>query len=107
MAGCVAGADPVLSKKSSNETLVHAIREAATATEVPRAVSRSMRLEAATRLDPADHSILAMRLEREPASEIARTLRLPLRTARSGPRRPPSGSSRPLSSTATRSSTGW
>ena len=80
VAGVVAGADAIVSKRNTNKTLVDAVRHAATATATPPPVSGRMRVEAAARLDPADHAILAMRLAGEPAREIAHTLRLPVRT---------------------------
>jgi DNA-binding NarL/FixJ family response regulator len=76
VAGLVAGADAVVSKTSSGPALVEAIRHAAASTHAPMPVSREMRVEAAARLDPADHAILAMRLAGEPPAEIADTLGL-------------------------------
>ncbi len=74
VAGVVAGADAVVSKTSSGLVLVEAIRHAAAPAHAPMPVTRQMRVEAAARLDPADHAILAMRLAGEPPAEIADTL---------------------------------
>jgi DNA-binding NarL/FixJ family response regulator len=76
VAAAVAGADAIVSKSSAATTLVEAIRAAARSRVIP-AISRQMTAEAAARLDPADHAILAMRLAGDSTVEIAATLGLP------------------------------
>jgi DNA-binding NarL/FixJ family response regulator len=74
VAAAVAGVDAVVAKSDTERALVEAIREA---NRLP-AVSLSAQRRAAARLDPADHSILAMRLAGSSWAEIAATLRLPI-----------------------------
>ena len=77
-----AGASAVVSKASSTDSLLEAIRTVARAPDLLPPVSLRMRRETAARLDPADRPILVMRLAGYPASEIGETLRLPVRAVR-------------------------
>jgi DNA-binding NarL/FixJ family response regulator len=74
VAAAVAGAGAVVSKSSSNGTLLEAIRAVARSRLVLPAISLRMKAEAAARLDPADHAILAMRLADVEPAQIATTL---------------------------------
>jgi DNA-binding NarL/FixJ family response regulator len=76
VAAAVAGANAVVSKSSSGGELLKAIREVAQDHTLPP-ITRRMSAEAASKLDPKDHAILAMRLAGEPAAEIANTLWIP------------------------------
>jgi DNA-binding NarL/FixJ family response regulator len=72
----------VVSKSSSTETLLDAIRTVAGAPDLRPQISLRMRREAAARLDPADRPILAPRLAGYAPGEIGETLRLPVRAVR-------------------------
>jgi DNA-binding NarL/FixJ family response regulator len=74
VAAAVAGAGAVVSKSSSNGALLEAIRAVARLRNALPAISLRMKAEAAARLDPADHAILAMRLADVPPVQIATTL---------------------------------
>jgi DNA-binding NarL/FixJ family response regulator len=76
VAGVVAGADAVVGKASSTAALVDAVREVARAPRTPPRITGRMRTDAATRLDPADHSILAMRLAGHTLADIGAVLGL-------------------------------
>ena len=76
VAGAVAGADAVVRKSATARELVEAIRAAAEAPDAPAPVSAQMRAEAASRLDPADHAVLAMRLAGDSPAAIGATLGL-------------------------------
>ena len=77
VAATVAGADAVVSKASSAGVLLEAIRDVAHGPRRLPPVSRQMRSEAAARLDPFDHAVLAMRLAGDPPADIGATLGLP------------------------------
>jgi DNA-binding NarL/FixJ family response regulator len=66
----------VVSSTSSGSVLIEAIRHPAASMHAPMPVSREMRIEAAARLDPADHAIFAMRLAGEAPAQIADILGL-------------------------------
>jgi DNA-binding NarL/FixJ family response regulator len=74
VAAAVAGAGAVVSKSSSNAALLEAIRAVARSRLTLPEVSPRMKAEAAARLDPADHAILAMRLADVHPVQIATTL---------------------------------
>jgi DNA-binding NarL/FixJ family response regulator len=78
VAAAVAGVDAVVSKSSSNGALLEAIRAVANPTRRLLPVTPRMKAEAATRLDPSDHAILAMRLAGHTLADIAETLWLPV-----------------------------
>jgi DNA-binding NarL/FixJ family response regulator len=77
VAAAVAGADAIVSKSSDAATLVEAIRTVARTQRTSPAVSPQMKADAAARLDPADHAILAMRVAGDSPIEIAATLGVP------------------------------
>jgi DNA-binding NarL/FixJ family response regulator len=74
VAAAVAGADAIVSESSAAPTLVEAIRAVARNPRTIPQVSAQMKADAAARLDPADHAILAMRVAGESPVEIAATL---------------------------------
>ena len=74
VAATVAGADAIVSKASAAANLVGAIRTVARSQRTIPPISPQMKAEAAARLDPADHAILAMRVAGDPPVEIAATL---------------------------------
>jgi DNA-binding NarL/FixJ family response regulator len=77
VAGAVAGVDATVSKSSAVATLLRSIRQV-TSGRLPAApISSQMKAEAAARLDPADHAILAMRIAGESPVDIAATLGVP------------------------------
>jgi DNA-binding NarL/FixJ family response regulator len=77
VAAAVAGADAIVSKSSAATTLVEAIRAVARNPRTIPAISPQMKADAAARLDPADHAILAMRVAGDSPVEIATTLGIP------------------------------
>jgi DNA-binding NarL/FixJ family response regulator len=77
VAAAVAGADAIVSKSSAAATLVEAIRAVARNPRAIPAISPQMKADAAARLDPADHAILAMRVAGDSPVEIAATLGVP------------------------------
>jgi DNA-binding NarL/FixJ family response regulator len=77
VAAAVAGADAIVSKSSAAATLVEAIRAVARNPRTIPRISPQMKAEAAARLDPADHAILAMRVAGDSPVEIAATLGVP------------------------------
>jgi DNA-binding NarL/FixJ family response regulator len=82
VAAAVAGAGAVVSKSSSTDSLLKAIRTVVSAAHRMPQISLRMRREAAARLDPADRPILAMRLAGYAPREIGETLQLPVRAVR-------------------------
>jgi DNA-binding NarL/FixJ family response regulator len=78
VAAAVAGADAVVGKSSSTLELLEAIRTVARTPHPRPAISAPERAEAAARLDPFDHAILAMRLAGDSPAAIAGTLSLPV-----------------------------
>lgn len=62
VAAAVVGADAVVSKSSTAASLVEAIRAVARNPPTIAPITPQMKAEAAARLDPADHAILAMRV---------------------------------------------
>jgi DNA-binding NarL/FixJ family response regulator len=77
VAAAVAGADAIISKSSDPATLVEAIRTVAGNRRTIPPVTPSMTADAAARLDPAVHAILAMRVAGYSPREIAATLGVP------------------------------
>jgi hypothetical protein len=77
VAAAVAGADAIVSKSSAAATLVEAIRAVARNPRTIPRISPQMKADAAARLDPADHAILAMRVAGDSPVEIAATLGVP------------------------------
>jgi DNA-binding NarL/FixJ family response regulator len=77
VAAAVAGADAIVSKSSAAATLVEAIRAVARNPRTTPPISPQMKADAAARLDPADHAILAMRVAGDSPVEIAATLSIP------------------------------
>ena len=77
VAAAIAGIDAVVAKSDTERALLEAIRPSARAANSPPTVSLRTQRRAAARIDPADHSILAMRLAGTSWTEIAATLRLP------------------------------
>jgi two-component system response regulator DevR len=78
VAAAVAGVDAVVAKSSSSRALLEAIRAVA---DLPRPllpVTPRMKAEAAMRLDPSDHAILAMRVAGHTLADIGDTLWLPV-----------------------------
>jgi DNA-binding NarL/FixJ family response regulator len=75
VAAAVAGA--IVSKSSAAATLVEAIRAVARNPRTIPRISPQMKADAAARLDPADHAILAMRVAGDSPVEIATTLGVP------------------------------
>lgn len=103
-AAAVAGIDPIVTKSATRRELLEAIRDVAhhrARIDVPL-VARS---RAAARLDPADHAILAMRIDGSSWARVASTLGIDdpllarrasaivaaLTTVRGGPARRPAG----------------
>jgi DNA-binding NarL/FixJ family response regulator len=78
VAAAVAGVNTVVSKASSNRALLDAIRAVANPPRSLPAITPPMKAEAATRLDPSDHAILAMRLAGDTLADIGETLWLPV-----------------------------
>jgi DNA-binding NarL/FixJ family response regulator len=78
VAAAVAGVNAVVSKASDNGALLEAIRAVANAPRPLPPTTPQMKAEAATRLDPADHAILAMRLAGHTLADIGETLWLPV-----------------------------
>jgi DNA-binding NarL/FixJ family response regulator len=78
VAAAVAGVDAVVAKSSSNRALLEAIRAVAAEPRPLAPVSPQMRAEAAMRLDPSDHAILAMRVAGHTLADIGDTLWLPV-----------------------------
>jgi DNA-binding NarL/FixJ family response regulator len=78
VAAAVAGVDAVVAKSDTESALLEAIRDVARDAYRPPAVSLSAQRRAATRLDPSDHALLAMRLAGNSWAEIGATLRLPV-----------------------------
>ena len=76
-AAAVAGADAIVSKSSAAATLIEAIRAVARNPRTIPRISSQMKADAAARLDPADHAILAMRVAGDSPVEIAATLGVP------------------------------
>jgi DNA-binding NarL/FixJ family response regulator len=73
----VAGADAIVSKSSAAATLLEAIRTVARTPRTIPPITPQMKADAAARLDPADHAILAMRVAGDSPVEIAATLGVP------------------------------
>ena len=82
VAAALAGAGALVSKSSPAAVLVDAIRTTARAPQTLPPVSWRARREVASRIDVADHAILAMRLAGDPPDEIGDTLGLASRTIR-------------------------
>lgn len=80
VAAVVAGVDAVVAKSSSNRALLEAIRAVAIPPRPLPPVTPQMKAEAASRLDPSDHAILAMRLAGHTLADIGDTLWLPVPT---------------------------
>jgi DNA-binding NarL/FixJ family response regulator len=80
VAAAVAGVDAVVAKSSSNRALLEAIRAVAIPPRPLPLVTPPMKAEAASRLDPSDHAILAMRLAGHTLADIGDTLWLPVPT---------------------------
>lgn len=78
VAAAVAGVDAVVAKSSSNRALLEAIRAVAIPPRPLSPVTPQMKTEAASRLDPSDHAILAMRLAGQTPADIGDTLWLPV-----------------------------
>jgi DNA-binding NarL/FixJ family response regulator len=76
-AAAVAGADAIISKSSTPATLVEAIRVVARNRRTSPSITPQMKADAAARLDPGDHAILAMRVAGSSPVEIAATLGVP------------------------------
>ena len=77
VAAALAGVGLVIGKSSPAADLLQAIRTLAAYPRVVPPISAQLRREAAARLDPADHPIIAMRLAGESATEIGKTLGVP------------------------------
>jgi DNA-binding NarL/FixJ family response regulator len=78
VAAVVAGVDAVVAKSRSSRALHEAIRGVV---DLPRPllpITPRMKAEAAMRLDPSDHAILAMRVAGHTLADIGDTLRLPV-----------------------------
>jgi DNA-binding NarL/FixJ family response regulator len=78
VAAAVAGVDAVVAKSSSSRALLEAIRGVV---DLPRPllpITPRMKAEAAMRLDPSDHAILAMRVAGHTLADIGDTLWLPV-----------------------------
>jgi DNA-binding NarL/FixJ family response regulator len=74
VAATLAGADAVVAKSSPARALLEAIRDVAREPRRLPSIPRQLRVEAAARLDPADHAILAMGLAGESPADIGVTL---------------------------------
>ena len=77
VAAAVAGADAIVSKSSAATTLLEAIRTVARNPRTIPPITPQMKADAAARLDPADHAILAIRVAGDSPVEIAATLGVP------------------------------
>jgi DNA-binding NarL/FixJ family response regulator len=77
VAAAVAGADAIVGKSSPAAALVEAIRTVAGNRRTIPPITPRMRADAAAKLDPRDHAILAMRVADTPPAEIAATLGVP------------------------------
>jgi DNA-binding NarL/FixJ family response regulator len=77
VAATVAGADAIINKSSTAVTLLTAIRAVARNGRTIAPISPHVKADAAARLDPADHAILAMRVVGVSPLEIAHTLGIP------------------------------
>jgi DNA-binding NarL/FixJ family response regulator len=77
VAAAVAGADAIVGKSSTAAALVEAIRTVARNRRTIPPITPRMRADAAAKLDPRDHAILAMRVADTPPVEIAATLGVP------------------------------
>jgi DNA-binding NarL/FixJ family response regulator len=77
VAAAVAGANAVVEKSSPARTLIDAIRTVATDPRVAPPVPPSTIREAASRLNPSEHAILAMRIAGHSPAHIATTLGTP------------------------------
>jgi DNA-binding NarL/FixJ family response regulator len=77
VAATVAGADAIINKSSTAVTLLTAIRAVARNGRTIAPISPHVKADAAARLDPADHAILAMRVVGVSPLEIAQTLGIP------------------------------
>jgi DNA-binding NarL/FixJ family response regulator len=78
VAAVVAGVDAFVAKSSSNRALLEALRAVADPARPLPPVTPQMKAEAATRLDPSEHAILAMRLAGHTLADIGDTLWLPV-----------------------------
>jgi DNA-binding NarL/FixJ family response regulator len=74
VAAALAGADAVVGKSSPARVLLEAIRDAAREPHRPKPIPARLKAEAAARIDPADHAILAMGLAGESPADIGATL---------------------------------
>jgi DNA-binding NarL/FixJ family response regulator len=77
VAAAVAGADAIVSKSSATTTLLEAIRTVARNPRTIPPITPQMKADAAARLDPTDHAILAMRVAGDSPVEIAAALGVP------------------------------
>jgi DNA-binding NarL/FixJ family response regulator len=77
VAAAVAGADAIVNTSSAAATLVETIRAVARDPRTLPPISPRMKADAAARLDPTDHAILAMRVAGESPVDIAATLGVP------------------------------
>jgi DNA-binding NarL/FixJ family response regulator len=77
VAAAVAGADAIVNKSSPAALLLEAIRAVTRNPHAIPAITPQMKADAAARLDPADHAILAMRVAGTSPGEIAATLGIP------------------------------
>jgi DNA-binding NarL/FixJ family response regulator len=77
VAAAVAGAGAIVGKSSTAAALVEAIRTVAGNRRTIPPITPRMRADAAAKLDPRDHAILAMRVADTPPVEIAATLGVP------------------------------
>jgi len=77
VAATLAGADAVVSKSSPPVVLLAAIRSLGAGPPALPELSARMRRAAASRLEPTDHAIFAMRLAGEPLVQIGRVLGVP------------------------------
>lgn len=73
----LAGVDAIASKSGTRLDLLQAIRSAAAGPGRPSAVAPHLAAQAAARVDPADHAILAMLLAGTPPADVADTLGIP------------------------------
>lgn len=76
IAARLVGADGVLTKDANRRTLLEAIRLAGRGRSGPVKIAPSLRARAASRLDPTDRAIFAMRLAGTAPAEIALTTEL-------------------------------
>jgi len=77
VAATLSGANAVVSKTCPPPELLAAIRSVAAGSRLLPRLSVQMRRAAASRLEPADHAIFAMRLAGEPLLQIGRVLGIP------------------------------